>query len=492
MNSESQKTKGQATGSPRSQAAVILASPSSQDRTPAPELARVGTLPILLRAILSAHSAKFDRIFVVVDQVRAREFRHELASTGRLPDYVEWIEAEGDFLLPTIRVAASAADDLVLVLGDRTYNPTLFRIVREWRGDGNALALFTGKEHVGITALSKEAVEGLAYAEPSRMTNFDQLHQWIASTELRRLAQDFRITNFGELYRWIALTEARNIETSGYTKAVPAEMWQLISAPDDCVAAERKLDRWLMKPTDGIFAQANRRISIPISRWLIRYPITPNMVTYFTLAVSIAAGAFYALGGYWNTLVGAVLSLSASILDGCDGEVARFKLQSSDFGCWLDSVCDYLSYIFWFGGMAVGLARHSGNRAYFGWGAALLFGAVFTVILAMIGRRRLTKEHPEQYLAVWQKNAERRASNPIMYVGRYTEFMVRRCFLPYPFVVFAILNVTNFAFYLTAIGANIAWMISLYSNITFLSNRRAASHKLQLKLARSVVASHIS
>src|SRR4051794_23964660 len=41
-------------------------------------------------------------------------------------------------------------------------------------------------------------------------------------------------------------------------------------------------------------------------------------------------------------LIGAVLSVSASILDGCDGEVARLKLMESDFGCWLETVCDYL------------------------------------------------------------------------------------------------------------------------------------------------------
>jgi len=65
-------------------------------------------------------------------------------------------------------------------------------------------------------------------------------------------------------------------------------------------------------PTDGIFARTNRRVSIPISRQIIRFPITPNMVSLFTLAVSFAAGVFFALGGYWNMLVGAILSWLSS------------------------------------------------------------------------------------------------------------------------------------------------------------------------------------
>ena len=68
-------------------------------------------------------------------------------------------------------------------------------------------------------------------------------------------------------------------------------------------------------------------------------------------------------------LIGAVLSVWSSILDGCDGEVARIKLQSSDFGCWLETVCDYLYYLFIFGGMSLGLTRTFGNRSYLAWGA---------------------------------------------------------------------------------------------------------------------------
>jgi CDP-L-myo-inositol myo-inositolphosphotransferase len=100
------------------------------------------------------------------------------------------------------------------------------------------------------------------------------------------------------------------------------------------------------------------------------------MVTLFTLGVGIASAAFFALGGYWNTLAGAFLCLTASILDGSDGEVARLKLQESAFGCWLETVCDYLFCLSLFVGMTVGLWRSSGSRMYLVWGALLLFGAI--------------------------------------------------------------------------------------------------------------------
>ena len=82
---------------------------------------------------------------------------------------------------------------------------------------------------------------------------------------------------------------------------------------------------------------------------------------------------YFALGGYWNTLFAAVLSVWASILDGCDGEVARLKLQASAFGCWLETICDYLYYLFIFAGMAIGLARKARGNLSSWCGAVHLF-----------------------------------------------------------------------------------------------------------------------
>jgi phosphatidylglycerophosphate synthase len=211
----------------------------------------------------------------------------------------------------------------------------------------------------------------------------------------------------------------------------------------------------------------NRRISIPISRQLIKFPITANMVSIFTLGVGFASAAFFAFGGYWNTLLGAFLCLWASILDGCDGEVARLKLQESDFGCWLETICDYLFYLALFVGMTIGLWRSSGSRTYLLWGGLLLFGAIASFLATGWERNRLAAGHPEQLLRIWQAHAESRPSNPFLYLGRHAEFIVRRCFFPYALLFFALFNIMNVAFVLSAIGANLVWPIALYSSHTF-------------------------
>jgi phosphatidylglycerophosphate synthase len=198
------------------------------------------------------------------------------------------------------------------------------------------------------------------------------------------------------------------------------------------------------------------------------------MVSIFTLGVGFASAALFAFGGYWNTLLGALLCWWASVLDGCDGEVARLKLLESDFGCWLETVCDYAFYLALFVGMTVGLWRSSGSEAYLMWGGLLLAGAIASFLAAGWQRNRLAAGRPEQLLKIWQAHAESRRTNPFLYFGRQTEFIVRRCFFPYALFVFALFNIINVAFVIAAIGANLVWSIALYSSRSFPAAPRSA------------------
>jgi phosphatidylglycerophosphate synthase len=198
------------------------------------------------------------------------------------------------------------------------------------------------------------------------------------------------------------------------------------------------------------------------------------MVSIFTLVVGFASAVFFAYGGYWYTLLGALLCLFASILDGCDGEVARLKLLESDFGCWLETICDYLSYLFLFAGMSIGLWRGSGSGTYLLWGGLLIFGSVASFIALGWERRRLASGRPEQLLKIWQTHAESRPANPFLYFGRHLEFMTRRCFFPYALLFFALFNIMNVAFVISAIAANLVWPIALYSSRAFAGGRSSA------------------
>ncbi len=403
-------------------------------------IAHVGSLPILLRTILTAQKTGPSQIMVIIDPAARRCVQRDLFWTERLPESVQWIEANAGTSFPEqLRLILSRTDSerLVLVDGNKLYHPSVLRKASEWSDENLAMAPMSGEQSVGIYALSANMLRDLAEQCPIQMQTLEELHARLEAVE------------------------------SVASIPVPEDLWQSVCTAEDCRSAERKLDRWLVKPTDGIYARLNRRISIPISRQLIKFPITPNMVSIFTLGVGIASASFFACGGYWNTLTGAFLSLAASILDGCDGEVARLKLLESAFGCWLETICDYLFYLFLFVGMTIGLWRSSGSRAYLVCGGLLLFGAIASFLATGWERHRLASARPEQLLKIWQTHAESRPSNPFLYLGRQMEFMVRRCFFPYALLCFALLNIMSVAFILSAIGANLVWPIALYSSRTF-------------------------
>ena len=414
----------------RRHAAIILAHGLPADSV----LARVGALPVLLRAILGAQKAGQGRIVVAVDPARNLRLQEELRRTHRLSDNVEWYLAGSGEIGPILRDVIGHEERIVLIEADRTYHPSLHRCAAEWARP-HALAPITGSQPVGIYALTAPCSIELARNCPPGTRTLNELHEWLLCT--------------------------------GCVECVPVagDKWQRVVTSEDRLAAEQKLDGWLVKPTDGLFARMNRKVSIPISRQLIKYPITPNMVSLFTLGVSFLAGTFFALGGRGNMLLGALLSVVASILDGSDGEVARLTFQESAFGCWLETVCDYLYYVFIFAGMTIGLLGR--GPVYRIWGTLLFFGALASILTTALQRRRLGGTRPEQYLSLWQAEASRRRSNPFLYLGRYTEFLIRRCCLPYVFLAFTLFGIPHLAFIGAAVGANIVWPIALYSYLTF-------------------------
>ena len=424
------QTENELTG--RAHVAVILANDVHDDSSFGSALPQVGALPVLLRAILGAQKAGATRILVVVNQVTGRRVQRELLDTRRLPGCIEWLQLPLSFA----QLAGQPEERLVMIAGDRTYHPSLHRLAAEWN-EGDALALTTGTELAGIYTFSRHLALELANRGPSNIGSVEDLHTSLISTH------------------------------SVECELVQEDKWQRILTPQDRLSAEQKLDSWLTKPTDGIFARLNRRISVPISRRLIQFQITPNMVSLFVLGVSFLSGLFYACGGYWNMLLGALLSQFSSVLDGCDGEVARLKLQESAFGCWLDTICDWFYYVFIFVGITIGLLRNSGSRNYLWWGGLLLFGTVVTLMVTGFQRHRLAAGRPEQLLGIWQTQAASRRSNPFLYLGRHTEFIIRRCFLPYALLAFALFNTTNVALIIAAVGVNLVWPIALYSYFAF-------------------------
>ena len=131
-------------------------------------------------------------------------------------------------------------------------------------------------------------------------------------------------------------------EGKAKTFEISGRFWIDVDDPPALRRAENSILANLKdKPNDGpVSRYLNRPVSIRISRRLVDYQITPNQISLFSFLCSVLAAGLFALDGYFALLLGGLMAQFASIVDGCDGEVARLKYQCSAYGGWFDAVLD--------------------------------------------------------------------------------------------------------------------------------------------------------
>ncbi len=234
---------------------------------------------------------------------------------------------------------------------------------------------------------------------------------------------------------------------------------------------EGELVRRSGKVTDGIYSRFNRRLCRPAVRWLSHTGVTPNAVTFGGLAVALLAGICLAEGSWQWNVVGAVLFFISGLLDEIDGMLARLKFQDSAFGCWLETMVDYSSYLLIFAGMTVGAYRR-GGLLYLVIGAALLIGSVLSFIVISVQRKLAApvgrpNEYSQRYLAA----LDRDSGNLISRIVRQLQFLLKKGVLVHYLLLFAIIGALPLLLFLAAFGANVAWAVTIYFNRRLFSSR---------------------
>jgi phosphatidylglycerophosphate synthase len=237
-------------------------------------------------------------------------------------------------------------------------------------------------------------------------------------------------------------------------------------------AAEAAIRRSSYKTTDNTVARFNRRLSLPISVALIRTPLTPNQLSVMLVAVGFYSAWLFSLGHYGAGVLAGALSLAASILDGCDGEIARLKYQESALGCWIETFGDYSYYIAIFLGLTVGAVRRTHVEAFYWIGALALAGTLLSFAFLIFLRTRITAGRPERLHAI---AAERFQAEPTLWSRLMwrLSFTATRSAMPYGIFIFALLNLLPWIVVLAAIGGNVYW-ISLVVKLRALMGQQDA------------------
>ncbi len=142
--------------------------------------------------------------------------------------------------------------------------------------------------------------------------------------------------------------------------AVPAdpqarnEARQAVAAVDD----EAVRLKSAVKSRDGFFTTyCISPYSRYIARWCARRGLTPNQVTTASLFTALIAAGCAATGTRGGFVAAGVLLIASFVLDCTDGQLARYSLQYSTLGAWLDATFDRAKEYAYYAGLALGAAR---------------------------------------------------------------------------------------------------------------------------------------
>jgi 1L-myo-inositol 1-phosphate cytidylyltransferase / CDP-L-myo-inositol myo-inositolphosphotransferase len=207
-------------------------------------------------------------------------------------------------------------------------------------------------------------------------------------------------------------------------------------------AVERRLFNGLESASDGwVDRYLNRKLSPWFSRWFVRMPLTPNQVTLIAWAIGLLAALCFARGSWVSGVLGALLLQWSSVIDCCDGEVARLKFLESTSGYYLDITCDNIVHVAVFVGITWSGYQELGQTHVLLLGGLAAFGTLMGFITVLATRHG-------------------RARQASAALDRLIDALANRDF-SLILVLCALTGTLQWFLWVLAIGVNLFWLIAL-------------------------------
>lgn len=309
-------------------------------------------LALLERTILTMREAGVKEFFVVLGH-RAEEIRPRLAEWAEKygvsitsVENPDWEKGNGSSALAC---AGYLNRPFLLAMSDHLFEPAAVRRLIE-RGKNDSFCyllvdrrlerIFDPPDATRVRSVDGKIIEiGKGLSRYNAIDTGFFLCSPILFPALREAAAA------GE---WSLSGGMRRLAVAGRLRAVEIGdlFWFDVDTPAALREARRKLLRGIAKPTEDGFVShfLNRPVSTRISAFLVEHrpfrKLSPNAISVLSFAVVLLGAALFVLPGYISTLLAGVLVQLGSVIDGCDGEVARLTHRMSRFGAWLDTILD--------------------------------------------------------------------------------------------------------------------------------------------------------
>lgn len=313
-------------------------------------------LSFIERVILTAKKSGIKE-FLIVTGYNAGKVRKHLRKGNKLGvkiDYVynaEWRKGNG---VSVLKAKDYIQDTFVLLMADHLFDDKILFELQQQAIEDDACILCVDKNHHKYLDL-KDATK--VFMEDGNIKDIGkQLHDYngidtgiFLCTPVIFDALEQSINGGNESLAAGMKILAKRRKMKGFD--ISDKYWLDVDDGSALKNAKAMLIQQLRKNTDGPISRIlNRPISIKISKLLLKTKITPNQISLVGFITAFFGALFFYVGEYIFLIIGGILVQLSSIIDGCDGEVARLKLMQTKYGGWFDAVLDrYADAIIIFG-----------------------------------------------------------------------------------------------------------------------------------------------
>jgi len=426
---------------------------------------KVAGVPLIIRTVMTMAQAGIKKCTLLIVESQRERMEDFLAHyrKDRLPQ-IEMIGYDEPYRVsPNIirAIDERIADEFILINANLLFETKLIDVIRGMEsGDEKILLCQAGVHPLPIYGITKSAW--------GKLLDF--------TTERPRSIQS-------------CITKLLESTPSNIAHKPPEISTFLISHLKERIVAEKFLAENIRHATGGPIARfINKRISLPISLILSKMWISPNAITAVNIVIGLFSGVFVADGHRYSIiLLGAVLFQIASIVDGCDGEVAKLTFRTSKFGQYIDTLSDNLSLCSFLIGLMAGYWRqtHSPIAFYVG---GLMFLTTGITLFWMI--RYLKQNTKSASLVTFDTEYLQKLKDQprfLFLLIKYGKYLLKKDVFSFMFLCFALLGVLYWCLFATTIGTTFGAVILTYLGLQSIWVKSKAKQTERIKAKREAV-----
>ncbi len=324
--------------------------------------------------------------------------------------------------------------------------------------------------------VAKELVEPLRPGEPGQRAAFHENGQYAGAAQLDPSEAEKLLDSLGSDF------DAGDEALASSWQAV--EVGPRARHPAGTRSEARAADAWQFELThkrmDGIYpTYIWRPLARPLTRIFLRLPFSPNQISLASGIVSVTGCVIAGFSSWHVHVLGLAILILGIILDTCDGEVARLRLEQSETGAWIDAICDDIARLALISGIGFHVsATHPDWPILWITGGALALTLTSMMLIYWYCIFVIGSSSNQDYEAVLgvgnnvEVEGERKSIGRLL--GDALTTMARRAFIDLAVFLLALAGLSWISFAGLAVGSLVAVTIILPAHFRLLRQRREA------------------